>query len=277
MSLPEPMLARSGCLPEGSDWRFELKLDGFRAIVSTTGGLRVRSRRGWDMSSLVPELGDLPPRLTLDGETRRVWRRQASEFPPPVRAAASRTPWHRYRLRDLRRPRMGRPRHPELAVRQRRELLEDLNLRGSHWDTAMAFEDGARLFRSVQEIGLEGVVAKKLSQRYRPGERLWVKVKNRDYWRSRRTEAAGRAGPRPCSQLGSDSRAPPTSRRPRAEADRGQRRECQRVVLEGEPALDHEPFAEKSPTFSPRRSPAFTGGSAGPGRRARRTELRRAG
>jgi ATP dependent DNA ligase domain len=52
-------------------------------------------------------------------------------------------------------------------------------LHGSHWDTAMAFEDGERLFRSVREVGLEGVVAKKLSQRYRPGERLWVKVKNR--------------------------------------------------------------------------------------------------
>ncbi len=47
----------------------------------------------------------------------------------------------------------------------------------------MAFEDGKRLFRSVQAIGLEGVVAKKLTQRYKPGERLWVKVKNRDYWR----------------------------------------------------------------------------------------------
>ncbi len=47
----------------------------------------------------------------------------------------------------------------------------------------MAFEDGERLFRSVQEIGLEGVVAKKLSQRYRPGERGWIKVKNREYWR----------------------------------------------------------------------------------------------
>ena len=68
MPLPDPMLAKSGPLPEGPDWRFELKLDGFRAIVSTTGGLRVRSRRGWEMSALVPELADLPPRLTLDGE-----------------------------------------------------------------------------------------------------------------------------------------------------------------------------------------------------------------
>jgi ATP-dependent DNA ligase len=35
----------------------------------------------------------------------------------------------------------------------------------------------------VCDLGLEGVVAKKLSQRYRPGERGWVKVKNRNYWR----------------------------------------------------------------------------------------------
>jgi len=67
--------------------------------------------------------------------------------------------------------------------RQRRELLEELNRQGSHWDTAMSFEDGERLFRSVQEIGLEGVVAKKLSHRYRPGEWGWLKVMNRDYWR----------------------------------------------------------------------------------------------
>lgn len=67
--------------------------------------------------------------------------------------------------------------------RQRRELLEELSLSGSHWNTAMAFDEGQRLFDAVCEIGLEGVVAKKLSQRYRPGERLWVKVKNRDYWR----------------------------------------------------------------------------------------------
>ena len=55
--LPEPMLSRlSHELPSG-DYAFEIKWDGFRAIVSTTDGLRVRSRRGWDMSELLPELG----------------------------------------------------------------------------------------------------------------------------------------------------------------------------------------------------------------------------
>ena len=51
----------------GRPGALELKL-ALPAIVSTTGGLRVRSRRGWNMTALVPELADLLPRLTLDGE-----------------------------------------------------------------------------------------------------------------------------------------------------------------------------------------------------------------
>jgi len=39
------------------------------------------------------------------------------------------------------------------------------------------------VFAVACERGLEGVVAKPLSSRYRPGERAWLKVKNRDYWR----------------------------------------------------------------------------------------------
>lgn len=42
-ALPEPMLARSGRLRTGGDFAYELKWDGFRAIVSTEGPLRVAS------------------------------------------------------------------------------------------------------------------------------------------------------------------------------------------------------------------------------------------
>jgi bifunctional non-homologous end joining protein LigD len=47
---------------------FELKWDGFRAIVSTENGLEVRSRRNWNMTARVPELRKLPRGLLLDGE-----------------------------------------------------------------------------------------------------------------------------------------------------------------------------------------------------------------
>src|SRR5689334_3404550 len=62
------MLARSGRLPASGDYAYEVKWDGFRAIVSTDGTLRVRSRRGWDMTEHVTFLADLPVRAVLDGE-----------------------------------------------------------------------------------------------------------------------------------------------------------------------------------------------------------------
>ena len=43
--------------------------------------LRVRSRRGRDMTSLVPELADLPPRLTLDGELVALGEDKLPSFP----------------------------------------------------------------------------------------------------------------------------------------------------------------------------------------------------
>jgi ATP-dependent DNA ligase len=46
-----------------------------------------------------------------------------------------------------------------------------------------AFDDCEALWEAVCEHELEGVVAKKRSARYLPGERGWVKVKNRDYCR----------------------------------------------------------------------------------------------
>jgi bifunctional non-homologous end joining protein LigD len=75
------MLARSGQLPTRGDWAYEVKWDGFRAIVSTEGeALRVRSRRGWDMTDLVPELA--ASRL---GDARRralcLWAGRRSRLP----------------------------------------------------------------------------------------------------------------------------------------------------------------------------------------------------
>jgi bifunctional non-homologous end joining protein LigD len=67
-SLPEPMLARSGKLPMRGEWAYEVKWDGFRAIVSSEGALRVRSRRGWNMTEHVAFLERLPVRAVLDGE-----------------------------------------------------------------------------------------------------------------------------------------------------------------------------------------------------------------
>ena len=39
------------------------------------------------------------------------------------------------------------------------------------------------LCSAVCKLGFEGVVAKKLTSRYRPNDRGWIKVKNPNYWR----------------------------------------------------------------------------------------------
>src|SRR4051794_24767293 len=62
------MLSARGAIPNEQGLTFEVKWDGFRALVSTEDGLRVLSRRGWNMTPMLPELADLPAGLVLDGE-----------------------------------------------------------------------------------------------------------------------------------------------------------------------------------------------------------------
>ena len=71
LRLPQPMLAQRGQIPSGPGWSFELKWDGFRAIVGRNGDFRVRSRRGWDMTSLLTELGDVSVDGIFDGDRRQ--------------------------------------------------------------------------------------------------------------------------------------------------------------------------------------------------------------
>ena len=69
----------------------------------------------------------------------------------------------------------------ELPYRERRALLEQLELNGPAWQTpAYHVGDGRDALAATAEHGLEGVVAKRLDSPYRPGaaHRYWLKVKN---------------------------------------------------------------------------------------------------
>jgi bifunctional non-homologous end joining protein LigD len=59
-----------------------------------------------------------------------------------------------------------------LPYRKRREPLDGLNLGDGPWFVAETFDDGAALFAAVCSEGLEGVIAKLRSERYRPGTAL---------------------------------------------------------------------------------------------------------
>ena len=91
--LPRPMLLRPGGIPCGDGWAFEIKYDGFRAVVSTENGLQVRSRRGWNMSERVPELARPPAGPRARRRTRRVQRdRRPALAAPRANACSTGTP-----------------------------------------------------------------------------------------------------------------------------------------------------------------------------------------
>jgi bifunctional non-homologous end joining protein LigD len=177
------MLSRPGPIPRGLKWAFEVKWDGVRAIVSTAGDFRVRSRRGWNMTVVLPQLRRLPDGLVLDGELVAFDKGGDPYYPLVARRVLNRdrSVALRYMVFDV------------LAVdghdltcnpyESRRAVLESLDLNGLHWTTPDAFDDGHALFTAVCERGLEGVVAKRRDDRYWPGARRWVKTKNPNYWR----------------------------------------------------------------------------------------------
>jgi ATP-dependent DNA ligase len=144
--LPEPMLARPDSLPRG-DYSFEVKWDGFRALVATEDGLQVRSRRAWSMADRVPVLRRLPQGLVLDGELLAFALDGRPSFPL-------------LSLRVLH----GRDAIPVtlmvfdvlrvegadamcLPYAERRALLEALDLNGPAWRTPDVFETGRRCSR----------------------------------------------------------------------------------------------------------------------------------
>jgi bifunctional non-homologous end joining protein LigD len=70
-----------------------------------------------------------------------------------------------------------------LPFSERRAALERLDLNRPCWTLSETLDDGEALFNAVCEHGLEGVVAKRLSSRYRANQRGWIKTKNPNYWR----------------------------------------------------------------------------------------------
>jgi bifunctional non-homologous end joining protein LigD len=189
-----PMLATAtDHLPTGDEWIHEVKWDGVRVLVDVprgAGAARMTSRNGNVVTPAWPDLSEPPlgdRDILVDGEVIALNERGIPDF---------RTLQHRMHVRraadaarladsipatlmvfDLLRldgdDLTGRP------LAERRQLLEGLGLTG--WQVPASYDDGAMLWEATRQQGLEGVVSKRLTSRYRFDSRSrdWLKRAHR--------------------------------------------------------------------------------------------------
>ncbi len=195
-----PMLATLGSpadIFDESEWAFEMKWDGIRAIATVDGsGLHLTSRNGIDQTVSYPELQQLVDLVgdheaVLDGEVVTLDHRGRPDFgllqtrmkltrPHDVEAAAKRAPAH-FMLFDL--LELDGTTLVKQPYDERRDALQKLVRppRESSIQVPPAFAgDLAHAVASSKELGLEGVMAKKRDGTYTPGRRsrVWIKIKN---------------------------------------------------------------------------------------------------
>ena len=186
-----PMLATRGThVPAGDEWHHEVKWDGMRVLVDVRrGAARLFSRNENDATVSFPELAALPADdALLDAEVVVF-----ADGAPSFGALAERMHVSRVdRARHLaeRIPvtllvfdvlRLGDRDLMDQPLGARREILEGLDLNDDRWQTPPVYADGRMLFDATYEQGLEGIVSKRLSSRYRPGLRSkdWLKFAHR--------------------------------------------------------------------------------------------------
>src|SRR5207253_6961595 len=165
----EPMLATlAEALPQGADWLFEPKWDGYRALAYVREGeVELRSRRDNDLTQRFAEVARAIPRAVrspscvLDGEVCALDEQGRSSF-SLMQQGKGRLVYYVFDVLEVDgEPLLGLP------VSERRERLEKLlDARSQTVRLSGAFEDGEALLEAARDQGLEGVMAKRLSCPY---------------------------------------------------------------------------------------------------------------
>lgn len=189
-SLPKPMLAKLvDHLPEGKEWTYEKKYDGFRMLaIRDQENVALYSRNGKRMDALFPslveELSQLDKQMCIDGEVV-VEDRQGK---PHFQLIASGEPLpsslvlHYYVFDILR---LEGEEVTAYRLDERRELLALLLRRMKKHAVVRMTEilrgTGPQVRGKAQRQGWEGVIAKERDSRYLEGKRsgAWAKFKLR--------------------------------------------------------------------------------------------------
>ena len=177
------LLLPTSQLPEDSNWAYELKLDGYRALaIKSNGIVQLRSRNNKSFNARYPAvtaaLSNLPDETAIDGEVVALDDSGRPSF-NALQNYASGIPIFYYVFdvlvlsgQDV----MAEP------LAKRREILQTQVLPKLGEPIRQSPELNASLadvINAVRAQGLEGVVAKNLSSSYEPGRRSgsWRKMR----------------------------------------------------------------------------------------------------
>jgi DNA ligase D-like protein (predicted ligase) len=170
-------------LPDGPEWVYEIKLDGYRALaINSNGKLSLYSRRRKSFNRqyqhIFEALRDLPENTVVDGEIVALddAGRPNFNFLQHSKSEAERICYFVFDLlvyqnRDL----------MQLPLLERRDILKSvLKFQSPRVRIAEYFETSARaMLESAAEQGLEGVIAKRKDSHYEAEKRsgAWAKYR----------------------------------------------------------------------------------------------------
>jgi DNA ligase D-like protein (predicted ligase) len=178
------LLLRTEKLLEGSEWCYEIKLDGYRAIAFKKGGkVQLRSRNDNDFSARYPSIAEalttLPDNTVVDGEVVALDAEGKPSFNLLQNYGSAKGPlvFFLFDLLIL----SGRDVMTE-SLDVRRTLLEQQVLPKLREPIRFSPELDASLadlIAAVKAQGFEGLVAKKRTSNYEPGLRsgAWQKMR----------------------------------------------------------------------------------------------------
>ena len=184
LSFIQPMAARvADTLPEGGDWMYEVKFDGYRALLMKDGAqIRIRSRNDKDLTRTYRSIASAGAKLNaaraiVDGEIVALDASGRPSFQALQHRGAHpgfTIVFYAFDLLhldddDLTGVPLERRRARLPAVLDKSGVLFSIELPGT----------AQQVIEAVTRLGLEGVIAKRRSSKYIPGERntSWVKLK----------------------------------------------------------------------------------------------------
>jgi DNA ligase D-like protein (predicted ligase)/DNA ligase D-like protein (predicted 3'-phosphoesterase) len=191
MNIYKPMLANSIERPfDSTDWIFEVKWDGIRAIAYIGETLSLKSRNDKELINNFPELKELTiltSNAALDGEIivmrdghpdfQEAVRRNQLTNPLEINEAQRKMPATYVIFDILEKDGVSLIDEP---LKRRLEILNSAVKQGQYVTISIpVHEHGIQYYETVIRRDLEGVMAKRLSSVYQPDTRSsdWLKIK----------------------------------------------------------------------------------------------------